>query len=414
MRRVWTLALMVLAATAVACRAGDLLWYAEDAPGEPVASHGAATPFNPASVVKVGTSWWALEQLGPDHRYTTRFGYTGSWDRSTGTITGDLVVGGGGDPDFQPENAFLVARELNRLGVRRVKGDLVVDGPFWLGWEGGPFRRAADPAERARRAGRRLVRALEARRWGTAGRQAWKRLCGRRGWPATEEPSVRVDGAVRVGTAREVHPLVEHRSNPLIVILKRFNVFSNNDIERIADGLGGVAALESFLRTKLGGASGGLGLETACGLGTNRMTAVQVVAIVRGFETWLAGHRLDLRDVLPVPGCDPGPIPRMFPALAEGDLARAVVVKSGTLADTDGGVAVLAGSFRTPRGDEVVFCVAAPRAGDELHRQRQREETWLLDMIRGRGGARRLPCGAPLRFSDAQAVVAMNVEGGTP
>lgn len=414
MRRALTIFLLILATGALSCRAGELLWYAEDGNGEPVATRRADTPFNPASVVKVGTSWFALERLGPEHRYLTRFGYTGSWDRETGTITGDLVVGGGGDPDFQPENAFLVARELNRLGVRRVKGDLVVDGPFWLGWEGGPYRRAADPAERARRAGRRLVRALEARRWGIADREAWTQLCGRRGWPVTGRPSVRVDGAVRVGTATEVHPLVEHRSNPLAVILKRFNVFSNNDIERIADGLGGVGALEAFLRTRLGDASGGLRLETACGLGTNRMTAVQVVDIVRGLEGWLSAHGLGLPDVLPVPGCDPGPIPRMFPALREGDLARAIAVKSGTLADTDGGVAVLAGIFRTPGGGEIVFCIAAPRAGGQLHRQRQREEAWLLEMIRGRGWARSLPCGAPLLFSDAQAVVATSAEGGKP
>ncbi len=402
MRRALTIFLLILATGALSCRASELLWYAEDGSGDPVASHGAGTPFNPASVVKVGTSWWALERLGPEYRYLTRFGYTGSLDRATGTITGDLVVSGGGDPDFQPENAFLVARALGRLGVRRVTGNVVIDGPFWMGWEGGPFRRAPDPAVRARRAGRRLVRALDTRRWGVAHREAWEKLCARLGWQATEAPSIEVSGEVRTGTAAGIHPLVVHRSNPLAVILKRFNVYSNNDIERIADGLGGVPALEAFLRSTLGA---GVHLETACGLGRNRMTAVEVVRMIRGFQTWLAAHDLRLRDILPVPGCDPGPIPRMFPALASGNLARAITCKSGTLSDTDGGVAVLAGSFQPPEGREVVFCVVAPEAGGELHRLRGREESWLVDLIRKRGGARAPDCGAPLLFSDAEAAV---------
>ncbi|HHQ48952.1 MAG TPA: hypothetical protein ENK19_08745, partial [Acidobacteria bacterium] len=369
----------------------------------------AQVPFNPASVVKVGTTWFALERLGPEHRYVTRFGFTGSWDRATGTITGDLVVGGGGDPDFQPENAFLVARELDRLGVRRVSGNLVIDGPFWLGWEGGPFRRAADPAERARRAGRRLLRALNPFHWGIAQREAWEKLCTRRGWPVRPEPSVVVAGTVRVADVEHVRPLLVHRSNPLAVILKRFDVYSNNDIERIADGLGGAPAVEAFLRSKVGP---GVRLETACGLGTNRMTAVQVVHMLEGLARWLAGHGLALRDILPVPGCDPGPIPRMFPALATGDLARAVAVKSGTLSDTDGGVAVLAGAFTDTSGAEVFFCVAAPRAGGRLHQLRGLEQDWLTGLIGRRGGARVFECGARLLFSDTGAGLVEVEKGG--
>jgi len=402
MRRVPTLVLAMLAVMVLSCRAGELLCYAEDASGEPVASRGAGTPFNPASVIKVGTSWFALERLGVGHRYLTRFGYTGSWDRDTGTVTGDLVVQGGGDPDFQPENAFLVARELGSLGVRKVTGDLVVEGAFWLGWEGGPLRRPADPAVRAVRAGRRLLRALDAGRWGPAQRDAWDQLCTRVGWLGEAAPSVPVGGGVRVGEPSGVHPLVVHRSNPLPVILRRFNVYSNNDIERIADGLGGVPELERFLRGKLGES---VRLETACGLGTNRMTAVQVVRMLRGLESWLAARDLGLRDLLPVPGCDPGPIPRMFPMLATGPLGGTVTCKSGTLSDTDGGVAVLAGSFQPARGTEVLFCVAAPGAGGRLKELREREGAWLAGLIRDVGGARAAPCGAPLPYSDTGAVV---------
>jgi len=406
MKRVALLVLGFLVVSAAAGRAGELLWYAEEGVGEPVASERAQAPFNPASVVKVGTTWFALERLGPDHRYVTRFGYTGSLDRATGTITGDLVVSGGGDPDFQLENSFLVARELNSLGLHRVTGDLVVTGSFWLGWEGGPFRRAADPAERARLAGKRLLQALAPKRWGIAQREAWEKLCARRGWQSGVKPSVDVAGTIRLGVAGSVHPLLVHRSNPLRVILKRFNVYSNNDIERIADSLGGAPAVEAFLRERVGE---GVRLQTACGLGTNRMTAVEVVHLVQGLSHWLEGRGLKLGDLLPVPGCDPGPIPRMFPALASGKLARAVACKSGTLSDTDGGVAVLAGVFTQGSGGQVFFCVAAPRAGGKLPSVRALEEGWLTGLIQRQGGVRTAGCGAPLAFSDA--AVEIGLEG---
>jgi len=405
--------LLVVAAISGAPQAGELLWHVEEAGGRTVSSGGADRPFNPASVLKVGTSWWALERLGPEHRYTTAFGHTGVWNRSTGTLDGQLVVRGGGDPDFQPENAFLVARELERLGLREVRGGLLVEGPFLMGWEGGPERRKDSVEERLLAAGRRLMEALDSRRWDRESREAWRELCERRGWKNVRPPRLRMRGPVVVGAAAAVRPLVEHRSNPLPVLLKRFNVYSNNDIERIADGLGGPAGLQVFLRDRLEDREGRIVVSTACGEGSNLMTPRLVVRMLRRFQRDLGRSGLSPRDLLPVPGCDPGPVPRMFPALAEGPLRGAVTCKTGTLRKTDGGVAVLAGWFTTLGGEELLFCVASPGAGEDLAGSRSREQRWLLDLMERSGRAARRPCGAPLLFSDERAmVVPMDRTGG--
>ena len=98
-------ALLLLAATAATATAADrdrMLFHAETLDGRVLASRGADTPFNPASLVKVGTSLWALESLGATHRYRTVFGVEGDWDKQTGRLAGSLVVQGWGDPDFQP------------------------------------------------------------------------------------------------------------------------------------------------------------------------------------------------------------------------------------------------------------------------------------------------------------------------
>jgi len=146
-------------------------------------------------------------------------------------------------------------------------------------------------------------------------------------------------------------------------------------------------------------------LETASGLGSNRMTARSAVRLLRGLHRKAAELGLGLRDLLPVPGCDPGPAPRMFPSLAVEPLAGCCPVKSGTLVSTDGGVAVLSGAFRSTAGEEILFCVAAPEAGSGLRWWRQEEERWLLRLMESVGGAVGGSCGAPLVLSDEHALV---------
>ncbi len=109
-----------------------LVSHVEPRNGSVPAVVGPNEPINPASVVKVATSLWALAELGPDHRFETRFGIRGTLDPQSGYLDGDLIVIGGGDPDFHIENAYLVMRYLNRMGVREVGGSLRVTDEFWI------------------------------------------------------------------------------------------------------------------------------------------------------------------------------------------------------------------------------------------------------------------------------------------
>ncbi len=406
------LLLLLASGPAGAADADRLLYHAELEDGTVVASRGADTLVNPASVVKVGTSLWALERLGADHRYVTTVGFRGSWKPDEGTLDGDLVVAGGGDPDLHAENVFLVARALDGLGLREVTGDLVVTGTLWCGWENGTVHRIDDPVRRAAVMGGRFRNALDPARWDRTSRASWEAMCRRRGWDPEQPPRVRVAGGVRWAQAVDSTPLVHHRSNPLVVLLRRFNVFSNNDILRVADGLGGVDALETFLHRTLRVDSTGLELSTASGESRNRMTPRQAVGLLRALQAELAEQGLELADVLPVIGCDPGPTRRMFPLLGRPERAGSVVCKTGTLTTTDGGVAVLAGVFTSPGRGEVLFCAAAPRAGGRLQHWRQLEQGWLLDLMSRTGGAVVRPCGGELPYSDTAAEVAPAVPPG--
>jgi len=403
--RLLLMAGLVPAAVVAAADQDRLVFHAETASGEAVASQLADLTFNPASVVKVGTSLWALESLGPDHRYSTVFASTGSWDRSSGRIAGDLVVIGGGDPDFHNENALLVARELNRMGVRSVDGDLVVVPPFWMGWENGS-EEPRDPGARNLDMAYRLLKTLERGRWKAAQLRTWRALCARRGWHDEPEPGIVIRGGVRVAEAAEAAPLAVHRSNPLHCILRRFNVYSNNDIIRIADGLGGADGLAAFLRARLGANQDILDLTTASGQLENRITARLAVRLIREFLTVAERAGLRPEELLPVAGCDPGPIADMFPHLAAGPQERTVVGKTGTLVTTDGGVVAFAGAFDSRDRGPVIFCVAAPRSGYHSQRWRNVEESWLLDLMASTGGADARACGPELPHPDTMAEVA--------
>jgi D-alanyl-D-alanine carboxypeptidase/D-alanyl-D-alanine-endopeptidase (penicillin-binding protein 4) len=103
----------------------------------------ATTPLLPASTLKLVTSAAALTALGPEHRFTTHVLAAGRVD-DDGTLRGDLLLVGGGDPVLSsPDYRSWVypARPATRLeelamrvrtaGIRRVTGRVIgVDAVF--------------------------------------------------------------------------------------------------------------------------------------------------------------------------------------------------------------------------------------------------------------------------------------------
>ncbi len=380
-------------------------WYVEGPGGTVVSQHGAESGINPASVVKVATSLWALERLGSEFRFETRFFARGPVVAERGEVRGDLVVQGGGDPDFHLENAFLVAQALNQAGVRRVSGALIVSRNFWIGWENGSAGRESDPTRRGLLMADRLRQAWDPRRWVPSTRAAWRSFAVRRGLDAGAPPSVEAAGGVGVdGERRQGELLLVHRSQPLVDILKRFNAFSNNDIERLGEVLGSAEELAGLIAARCRVAPSEVRLETTSGLGSNLLSPRAVVALLKEFRATCDRLGLRVQDVLPQAGCDPGTVARFFPRLTSGEVAASLVGKTGTLVMTDGGVSVLAGFLSTAEG-ELVFCAAVPRAGGRLLTARRAEEQWVLELLNSQGGARPLPCASPVREPDEVASI---------
>ena len=81
--------------------------------------------MNPASTMKLVTTYAALELLGPAFTWKTVFASTGTIGGNS--LDGDLYVRGAGDPKLVFEHLWLMLRQLRSRGVKSINGDLVFD-----------------------------------------------------------------------------------------------------------------------------------------------------------------------------------------------------------------------------------------------------------------------------------------------
>ena len=92
---------------------------------EPLLDFNSGVPRSPASVIKLVTTFAALDLLGPAYEWTTEVWITGPVQ--DGRLEGDLVLRGGGDPALSTERFWTMLREIRAHGIYEIAGDLVID-----------------------------------------------------------------------------------------------------------------------------------------------------------------------------------------------------------------------------------------------------------------------------------------------
>ncbi len=93
-----------------------------DETGEVLVAQNADQPFVPASVTKIVTAWLALEVLGGDYRFQTRFYLDGKRK---------LYVRGGGDPYLISEELAQLASELIAVIGKEPLTGIVLDASYY-------------------------------------------------------------------------------------------------------------------------------------------------------------------------------------------------------------------------------------------------------------------------------------------
>lgn len=101
------------------------IWVGDAATGAARLSHQAQTPLNPASVMKLLTTFSALELLGPGYTFRTPVFLGGPI--KDGALQGNLYIQGGGDPKLTTEQLWLLLRRVQGLGISSIAGDIVLD-----------------------------------------------------------------------------------------------------------------------------------------------------------------------------------------------------------------------------------------------------------------------------------------------
>lgn len=106
--------------------------------GENVYELNSFQALIPASTLKLVSSATAIEVLGSNYQFETRICTTGEVDES-GTLQGDLVLVGGGDPvlgsDYFQDHyhGFLKnwVEQIKASGIRHINGGLILDGSIY-------------------------------------------------------------------------------------------------------------------------------------------------------------------------------------------------------------------------------------------------------------------------------------------
>lgn len=98
---------------------------APGAPAAPLLDWQAGTAMNPASVMKLVTTYAGLELLGPAYTWATLVYADGPV--AGGVLQGNLVIRGQGDPKLVIERLWLLLRRVQAAGITRIAGDIVLD-----------------------------------------------------------------------------------------------------------------------------------------------------------------------------------------------------------------------------------------------------------------------------------------------
>jgi serine-type D-Ala-D-Ala carboxypeptidase/endopeptidase (penicillin-binding protein 4) len=319
--------------------------------GEPVAAWNERMLFNPASVLKLATSLAALEKLGADYRFRTEFRAGGAVDARTGELDGDLIMLSGGDPAFSIQDARGVGDALRQLGVRRVKGALVVVGEFTCNENSqtdisaGVFRRQSRLAVR---------------------------------------DHTRYEAKSERAKYEQSKLLLAVESDTLLNILREQNAHSVNAMaDMLGAYIGGAAALKEFLVEKVGLEEREVFIMRPSGLEINRLTPQGTAKILRALVEWLRARGYKPEDVMPVAGVDYSTLAGRF---TEPEFTGSVIAKTGTLTQTDSGAAALAGVALTRKLGPLLFVVYDMAEGRSVEHLRRVQDDFLKDLMHELGG----------------------------
>lgn len=331
-----------------------------------LANHQGKVPVPAASLTKIATTLAALETWGPAHEFETLIGTTGTI--KNGVLQGDLIVTGSGDPFFVWEEAIALSAALNRLGIRRVNGNLVIVGDFSMNYQPNPTL-----------SGQLLKQGLDNKYWPRFTAAQYAAM-----YPKTPKPQVVIAGGIKVaippaplnkggftGFPKQIL-LVRHRSMSLTQIIKQMNIYSNNEMaEMLAKSVGGASVVSQIAAKSAGVPHEEIHLVNGSGLGVeNRISPHAVCAMLLAIQNHLQSQQMSVADMFPVSGHD------RRGTMVTRKIPTGTVIKTGTL----NAVSALAGVM--PTRDRGLVWFAIINGGNDVEAFRQQQDVLLQNLLK--------------------------------
>ena len=95
----------------------------------PLIAHNIDVLRTPASTMKLLTTYAALKELGPNYSWRTEVWLRGRLEN--GTLKGDLILKGYGDPFLVYENFWKLVKALRDKGLKNIDGNVIIDNSFF-------------------------------------------------------------------------------------------------------------------------------------------------------------------------------------------------------------------------------------------------------------------------------------------
>jgi D-alanyl-D-alanine carboxypeptidase/D-alanyl-D-alanine-endopeptidase (penicillin-binding protein 4) len=320
------------------------LWDAQT--GRALEAHQQDLALIPASTTKVVSTYALLRALKPDFQLeTTLYGDL----QPNGTVKGDLVWRGGGDPFLTSERIFLVAQELKRMGVQRVSGRIRLDQTafdaqrYGNGWE----NTSSDTTPPVLPLSVNFARDEKGDIVADPERLALETLAKILG-----DAGIPVENGPGGGASRK---LLDFKSPPLRMLIQDINKFSNNFmiemlVKRFGDGswARGIQRIQAFYKAQFGLGPEKVAITDGSGLSKDNLLSAKTLAIIlRGaVNDFEVGPEMVAS--LKVIGGEPWKL-----RIKDPNLARRVRCKTGHLS----GVTTVCGLLQTPDGKQRIFAI---------------------------------------------------------
>jgi len=281
--------------------------------------HNSDVYFNPASIIKILTSIYAVKKWGGDFQFTTELGI--SFKEGLKGNARKVFLHTDGDPLLKTRDLQMAFNQLKKYGINSISDTLLINPLIKVNY----LHSKADT------------------------KYIINKLLRRSG--------IKMRGKIIIKNFDHFSgKVIGTRKSPRLKdILQQQNYHSINSIaERMGDAFGGPDSLTNYFSKISGLGKNQFAIKSCSGLGENRLTPKNIFTILQDLVITMKQASIPMEKILPANGVDGSTIANR---LRQMRFRGKLLAKTGTLITTDEGVSSIAGYINTTKHGLVPFSI---------------------------------------------------------